>query len=86
MSSLISDRFPSYQKFGPSVPVSCVTPDTSRTIHRFFDTSPFSPSGRFLGLARIPYEDRLSKPGDVAQIVVIDLETAQTHIVADTLG
>ncbi|MBM4036702.1 MAG: hypothetical protein FJ291_33635 [Planctomycetes bacterium] len=46
-------RFPRYAEFGPLVDVRCATPKTGRTIHRFFDTSPFSPSGRYLGLTRL---------------------------------
>jgi len=57
------------------VPVEIVTPPGSSVIHRFFDTSPFSPSGRYLGLARFPFEDRLPKRGDTAAIMVVDLRT-----------
>jgi hypothetical protein len=86
MSNPISDRFPRYSAYGPAVPVWCVTPHTSRTIHRFFDTSPFSPSGRYLGLTRLPFEDRLPQPGDVAEIVLVDLEAAETRVIAETRG
>jgi hypothetical protein len=55
-------------------------------IHRFFDTSPFSPSGRYLGLTRLPFEDRLPQPGDVAEIVVLDLQTGEVRMVAETRG
>jgi Tol biopolymer transport system component len=54
--------------------------------HRFFDTSPISPSGRYVALTRIPHEDRLPRPGDVAQIVLVDLETAEERVVAETRG
>jgi len=82
----ISDRFPRYTRFDPKVPVWCVTPGEGRTMHRFFDTSPISPSGRYVGLTRFPFEDRLPKPGDVAQIVVVDLQTAEERVVAETRG
>lgn len=53
-------------------------------IHRFFDTSPFSPSGRYLGLTRLAAEDRLPQPGDVAEIVVVDLASGDHQVVAET--
>ena len=68
------------------MPVWCVTPDHPRTIHRFFDTSPFSPSGRYLGLTRLPYEDRSPRPGDRAEVLVVDLQTGETCVVAETRG
>ncbi|MDP6359436.1 MAG: hypothetical protein QF473_30225 [Planctomycetota bacterium] len=83
----ISSHFPEYSEYDPSVPVWCVTPGTGRIIHRFFDTSPFSPSGRYLALTRLPYEDRLPDPGDApAQVVVVDLENGKEEIVGETFG
>lgn len=82
----LSKKFPRYERFDPKVPVYCVTPNLDRTIHRFFDTSPFSPSGRYLGLTRLPFEDRLPSPGDVAEIVLVDLATGEERIVAETRG
>ncbi len=78
--------FPRYTKYNPSVPVWCVTPDTSRTIHRFFDTSPVSPSGRYMALTRLPYEDRLPQAGDAAEIVLVDLTTGECNAIASTRG
>lgn len=78
--------FPPYTGFEPRIPVWCVTPNATGFIHRYYDSSPFSPSGRFMAVTRLPFEDRLPKPGDVAQIVVIDLETGETRSVAETRG
>jgi hypothetical protein len=80
----LSTLFPAYRSFSPLVPVWCVTPHTSRVIHRFFDTSPFSPTGRYLALTRLPFEDRLPAPGDTAQVIRVDLETGQEEVVAET--
>jgi hypothetical protein len=55
-------------------------------IHRFFDTSPFSPSMRYLAVFRMPQESRLPEPGEQAEIVLIDLETAEEKVVATTCG
>jgi hypothetical protein len=86
MHNDMSSAFPRYIEYDPVVPVWCVTPNLDRTIHRFFDTSPFSPSGRYLGLTRLPYEDRLPTPGDPAEIVVVDLETGDERVVAESRG
>ena len=68
----VSDVFPKYTQYDPQVPVYCVTPDEGRCLHRFFDTPPFSPSGRYLAVLRLPFEDRMPSPGDQAQIVLGD--------------
>lgn len=83
---IISDRFPKYTKYNPKVPVYCVTPKEGRVLHRFFDTSPFSPSGRYIALFRLPFEDRLNKPGDVGEIVLVDLRLGSEKVVATSRG
>jgi Tol biopolymer transport system component len=80
------DTFPAYTDFAPRVPVHCVTPGDTGCIHRFYDSSPFSPSGRYMALTRLPFEDRRPKPGEVAQIVVVDLATGEMRTVAETRG
>lgn len=82
----LSAHFPRYTGFEPSVPVWCVTPNRGMVIHRFFDTSPFSPSGRYLALTRLPREDRYPRAGDVAEVILIDLETGEERTVAETIG
>lgn len=82
----ISEDFPRYNMFNPKVPVWCVTPKEGRIIHRFFDTSPFSPSGRYMALFRMPFEDRLPGPGDIGQVVLVDLEKGSEEVVAETCG
>lgn len=76
--------FPRYTRFDPRVPLWCITPRISGCIHRFFDTSPISPSGRFVALTRLPAENRIPKPGDSAGILLVDLENGETHEVAQT--
>ncbi len=82
----LSPAFPRYERFDPQVPVWCVTPHEGRCIHRFFDTSPFSPSGRYLAVFRLPYEDRLPTPGDAGQVVLVDLPGGTERVVAETRG
>ncbi len=83
---IISRRFPRYETYNPGVPVYCVTPGTGRVIHRFFDTSPFSPSGHFMALFRLPFEDRLPGPGDRGEIILVNLETGKERTVSTTCG
>ena len=80
----VSDTFHRYGQYDPMVPVWCVTPEKDRCIHRFFDTSPFSPSGRYMALFRLPYEDHLPEPGDAGEIIVVDLENGENRVVAVT--
>jgi hypothetical protein len=79
-------NFPQYTDYDPSVPVWCVTPNISGCFHRFFDTSPISPSGRFLAVFQMPFEDRQPQPGEYGNIVVVDLETGEDKVVAKTCG
>jgi hypothetical protein len=83
---MLSSTLPPYTAFEPRVPVRCVTPGLAGCIHRFYDSSPFSPSGRYMALTRLPFEDRLPGPGDVAEVVVVDLDTGEAEVVADTRG
>jgi len=78
--------FPRYDAHDPKRTALIVTPDRPGCFHRFFDTSPFSPSGRYLALLQVPFEDRVNRPGEEATIVVVDLETGESSEVATTRG
>lgn len=82
----LSDRFPRYTEFDPRIPVWCVTPELAGCLHRFFDTSPISPSGRYLGVTRFRAEDRLPAPDETAEVVLVDLSRGETRVVAETKG
>ena len=82
----IADRFPRFEPDHTAMPVWCVTPGEGRCIHRFFDTSPFSPSGRYLAVFRLPFEDRMPVPGDAGEVVLIDLAEGRERVVATTRG
>ncbi|MFA7006924.1 MAG: hypothetical protein WC429_22990, partial [Verrucomicrobiia bacterium] len=77
-------RFPRYTEHNPAVPVYVMPGE--RMLHRFFGTSPISPSGRFLALLRLPYENRAPSPGDAGDVVVIDLQTGKERVVAQSRG
>jgi hypothetical protein len=83
---MISNRFPEYSEHDPLVPVWCATPGDGGYIHRFFDTSPFSPSGRYLALTRLPYEDRVPSPGDPAEVILVDLQEGSERVIAQSCG
>lgn len=80
------DKFPRYREFDPKVPVWCVTPDVGGCIHRFFDTPPISPSGRYLAVFRFPFEDRQPEPGEAGSVVIVDLKLGTERVVAETCG
>lgn len=82
----ISDKFPKYTNYDPLVPMYCVTPGKGGTMHRFFDTSPFSPTGRYMALFRLADETRLPVPGESGEIVIVDLEEGTESVVATTRG
>jgi hypothetical protein len=78
--------FPKYTEFAPRVPVWCLTPTRPGCIHRFFDTSPISPSGRYLAVFQLPFESRQPQPGETGNVCIVDLETGEDHVVAETAG
>jgi len=80
------ESFPQYTEHSPSVPVWCITPDIDGCVHRFFDASSVSPSGRYVAVARFRFEDRMPVPGDVCDIVLVDLLTGEQKVIADSRG
>lgn len=77
-------QFPAAGDLEAVVPVVRVA--TGRIIHRFFDTSPISPSGRYLGLFRLPNEVRPPQPGEAGEVVVVDLQNGRERVVAESRG
>ncbi|MGF1453964.1 MAG: hypothetical protein ACFB6R_01165 [Alphaproteobacteria bacterium] len=66
-----------YADYDPTVPVYRVTPHREPAVHRFFDTCPTSPSGRYLAVTTLPFQWRRPAPGTKAAVDVIDLETGE---------
>lgn len=64
-------KFRTYTK--GRLPVQVVTPDDGYYIHNFFDVKPWSPSGRYLAVLKLPFQDKLPGPHDEATVCVIDL-------------
>lgn len=82
----ISDKLPRYTTSDAGTHVWCITPEKYGAIHRFFDTSPVSPSGRYVGLTRLPSESKLPEPGEEAEVIVVDLREGEERIAARTRG
>lgn len=78
--------FPRYERYSPRREARIITPKRNGCFHRFFDTSPFSPSGRYVALLQVPFEDRVNRPGEEAAILVVDLESGEEHETATTRG
>ncbi len=55
-------------------------------IHRFFDTSPISPSGKYAALFRLPYENAKPKAGDAGEVVVVELPSMREVFSTKTRG
>lgn len=70
----------------PEVPIWCLTPQSHNMIHRFFDTSPLSPSGRYLAVFQLPDQDNIPRPGDRGNVVLVDLQTGEQRIVWESAG
>jgi len=67
-----------------SVPIRKVTPDDGYYVHTYYDVCPFSPSGRYLAVTRLPYQDRIPVLGDTADVCVVDLEEETIRTVYTT--
>ena len=78
--------FPRYTDNDPAAPIWCITPEIDGCFHRFFDTSPISPSGRWVALTKLSAEDRMPVPGEPAEVVLIDLQTGDWQVAAQTHG
>jgi len=83
-SSIDLRRFPEWPAAVRDVRV--VRLSNGRTIHRFFDTSPISPSGRYVALFRFPREDGPPRAGETGDVILVDLETGQERVVAQSRG
>lgn len=79
-------HFPRYTLFEPLVPVWCVTPQLDRCFHRFFDSSPISPSGRFLAVFRIPDEINFPRAGTKSEVWIMDLHTGMQSLPVKATG
>ena len=84
----VHEAFPRLTRRDPLVPVWNVTPGRGGCIVRFFDTPALSPSGRFVACFRLPFENRLPRPGERGEVVLVDLHEGPDaeRVVASTAG
>ncbi len=80
----LGKHFPKYDAYDPAVPVYRIA--DGKIIHRFFDTSPVSPSGRYVALFRMPYENKEPQAGDEGSVVIVDLLNGKERTVASSKG
>lgn len=73
-----------YLNAKPLVPIEKIC--SGKVIHRFHDTSPLSPSGHYMALFRVPFEDHYPAPGDAGEVVLIDMGTLKEKILARSCG
>ena len=85
---MITDRvaFRRYDHPSCLCPVTIVTPPENPYIHNFFDVPPISRSGRFLACLKLPFQDRLPGPEDIATVCVVDLEEKTISEIYRTRG
>lgn len=76
----LKPAFPMYQTPDTYLPAWVITSWNTSSVHRFFDSSPFSPSGRYVGVTRLHSEGTEITPKSTADIVVIDLEQGDTAV------
>lgn len=72
------------QKSDINIPLVKIS--TGGVIHRFFDTSPISPSGKYIALFRFPNETSSPKPGEVGEVILVDLQSGKERVVAQSRG
>jgi len=66
--------------------VTCVTPAHGFYLQMFYDVCPWSPSRRHLAVTRFPFQDREPRPGETADVCIIDLHGRTIETVYRTKG
>ncbi|MEJ1973419.1 MAG: hypothetical protein WDM96_13440 [Lacunisphaera sp.] len=77
-------KFPAQPAAVPGVRI--IQAATGGALERFFDTSPISPSGRYLAVFRFSREDGTPRPGEAGDVVLVDLQTGQERVIAKSRG
>lgn len=79
-----SYKFSNYSEGKFVVPVKKVTPDDGFYLHTFYDVCPWSPSGRYLALTKLPYQGKKPVWGDQADICIVDLQEEKIKTIFST--
>ncbi len=51
-----------------------ITPDDGFYVHTYYDICPFSPSGKYVLVTKLPFQGKSPVMGDLAKVCLIDLE------------
>src|SRR5688572_9154677 len=78
--------FPEQNTLGGAADIPIRKIASGKIIHRFHDTSPISPSGKYIALFRIPFEDHYPEAGDAGEVVLINIATGKETIVERSFG
>lgn len=76
-NSLGAVRHYQFRKYRPGKTLGSilqVTPSDGFYTNTYYDVCPWSPSGRYLAVTRLPYQDQATVMGDTAEACIIDLE------------
>lgn len=76
--------FQVYHSEDQLAPVTRVTPQDGYYVHTYFDVTPFSPSGRYLAVSKLPFQDHIPDLGVAADVCVIDLKEQTIKTVYST--
>jgi hypothetical protein len=83
----LDEHFERYDEGASAVPTWILTPSHVSTIHRFFDSSPMSPSGRFIAVTRIPdvFKERPGQEGVApSTVILLDLQNGEETSIEHT--
>ncbi len=73
-----------YASMKPLVPIKKIS--TGGVIHRFHDTSPLSPSGKYMALFRVPFEDHYPEAGDAGEVILVDMKSGEEKFISKSFG
>jgi hypothetical protein len=80
----LARHFPRFKELETIVPVYHITHHSPITMHRFFNTCPISPSGRWIGLTQFPDNEKIPEPYDIAKVLLIDLQSGKIKEIEET--
>jgi len=77
-------NFKTFNIEGQSTPVLRITPDDGNFTQTYFDVTTISPSGRYLALSKLPFNDHIPILGNLAEVSIIDLKEQSIKTVYST--
>ncbi|MDX2187616.1 MAG: hypothetical protein SFV32_11835 [Opitutaceae bacterium] len=77
-------KFRTYREGKTLGTITIVSPEDGEFIHSYYNINPWSPSGRYLAVTRLPFQTREPRHGEKAQVCVIDLHDRMIRAVYST--